>query len=495
MDQNLGNLSKKELLAIAKEKGLKGVSAWTKEQLASKLDQLLKPLRKKSSLEPAADEPARKPEAASAEAPKVKVVPKARPAKAAKGKKALEASKSEAKTAVAVGAGKDDAAKASGAEPEVADVTLEATDELLEETSDAKARTRADKKPGKRSDQKVDEKAKPVFKKTTRRDDLLAVDEDLGELPAGYDEDRAVLLVRDPYWVFAYWDLSRSSLEAADRRGDYRQILRVQELAGFGTDEPASFYDVPVPKAARSWYLRLPGDGRRYRVEIALQHRDGGYSPIARSNAVEVPRGEPSEVVADRFVTLPGGEEQLKDRPSTALPPVAQWDIAIAPLTSEAPLAIEPNFPAAPLGTHRPAFGPRLSGPWSGEMPWALRPEAQAPAGPLPGTVGSQSVGSWSFGASENRFGEARKDFWLIADAELIVYGATEPDAQVTLRGDKIDLRPDGTFSFRFYLPDGDHPIPITALNADGDDQRMITLSVSRVTTGDPRVNMLARSR
>ena len=32
--------------------------------------------------------------------------------------------------------------------------------------------------------------------------------------------------------------------------------------------------------------------------------------------------------------------------------------------------------------------------------------------------------------------------------------GATEPDAAVTIGGRKIQLRKDGTFSFRFALPD-----------------------------------------
>ncbi|MBU6430311.1 MAG: DUF4912 domain-containing protein, partial [Cyanobacteria bacterium REEB65] len=136
-----------------------------------------------------------------------------------------------------------------------------------------------------------------AFKQTTQDPDLLAVDAELGELPAGYDEDRAVLLVRDPYWVYTYWDLAKATLKTAESRGDFRQILRVQEVGGFGQTEPAYFYDVPVPKAVRSWYLRLPGDGRRYQVEVALQHRDGTYTPVARTNAVEAPKSEPSELV------------------------------------------------------------------------------------------------------------------------------------------------------------------------------------------------------
>jgi len=45
-------------------------------------------------------------------------------------------------------------------------------------------------------------------------------------------------------------------------------------------------------------------------------------------------------------------------------------------------------------------------------------------------------------------------------NAELIIYGATEPDAQVTIGGRANQAAPDGSFSFRFSLPDGDYELP-----------------------------------
>ncbi len=62
------------------------------------------------------------------------------------------------------------------------------------------------------------------------------------------------------------------------------------------------------------------------------------------------------------------------------------------------------------------------------------------------------------------------KDFWFNVNAELIIYGATEPDAKVTLGGHEIKLRSDGTFSFRFALPDGKYDLPAVAVSADGTD-------------------------
>ncbi len=547
MDENLSKLSKKELLAVAKEKGLKGVSAWTKEQLVSRLQQLTQPLRRKSArgeadtskaaakngtsrlngkseaavaVPPAEPQPAAPEAAVRAEVPtaspairvdkksgpvprSAKSVDKVVPAAAdTAGPPAKTPDKTSAKTPDKTPDKSHNGTRKGPAKASPAPVAAKVPAPPLTEEAradDSAAETRTVLKAAEAPEAAPAEPDQPAFKKTTKIDELLSVDEGLGELPMGYDEDRAVLMVRDPYWVYAYWDLSHTTVQRARDHGDYRLLLRVQELGGFERTDPSAFYDVAVPKVARSWYLRLPSDGRRYRVEVALQHRDGTYTKVAQTNVVDVPRGEPSDVVADRFVTLPLAEDEIQDRPRTTLPPVAEWEAVITPLTREAPppLLAFPAVPAEPVGARRPTFGPRLSGPWSGEMPMALRPEAQAPGGPSPlgvagpSGVGSQSVGSWSLGASENRPGARKKDFWLIADAELIVYGATEPDARVTLRGERVDLRPDGTFSFRFYLPDGLHPLPIRAINADGDDERRITITVQRDTTGDPRVNVI----
>jgi hypothetical protein len=74
------------------------------------------------------------------------------------------------------------------------------------------------------------------------------------------------------------------------------------------------------------------------------------------------------------------------------------------------------------------------------------------------------------------------KNFWLKADTELIVYGATEPDAKLTVQGQPVTLRPDGSFSLRFYLPDSVQEYPIKAVSADGTMERNITFVVQRQT-------------
>ncbi|HWQ91847.1 MAG TPA: hypothetical protein VN673_09255, partial [Clostridia bacterium] len=82
--------------------------------------------------------------------------------------------------------------------------------------------------------------------------------------------------------------------------------------------------------------------------------------------------------------------------------------------------------------------------------------------------------------------------FWFKVNAELIVYGATEPDAVVTIGGRQIRLRPDGTFSYRFALPDGTYQLPIQAVAVHG-DQRRADLSFYRGTRYEGEVGAQAQ--
>ena len=96
----------------------------------------------------------------------------------------------------------------------------------------------------------------------------------------------------------------------------------------------------------------------------------------------------------------------------------------------------------------------------------------------FPAPLGGQAENvSSPLGAAERQ----PAGFWFNLNAEIVIYGATEPDASVTIGGRPIQLRPDGTFSCRFSLPEGDHAVTVSALSAEG-DLRQAELEFSRRT-------------
>jgi hypothetical protein len=86
-----------------------------------------------------------------------------------------------------------------------------------------------------------------------------------------------------------------------------------------------------------------------------------------------------------------------------------------------------------------------------------------------------------------------RRDFWFSVNAELVIYGATEPNAAVTIGGRRIQLRPDGTFSYRFSLPDGSYELPLAARSPRGDERRA-ELNFYRGTRYGGHVRLLLRN-
>ena len=74
------------------------------------------------------------------------------------------------------------------------------------------------------------------------------------------------------------------------------------------------------------------------------------------------------------------------------------------------------------------------------------------------------------------------KLIWFAVNAELIIYGATEPGAKVVVDGKPIELRSDGTFSFHFAFPDGEYRLPVIAISPAGDDKRQVDLKFERQT-------------
>lgn len=327
-------------------------------------------------------------------------------------------------------------------------------------------------------------KPEPQFKKTWTRHELL-IDDQLPELPETYGEDKLITLVRDPFWIHAYWDLAPATLARAHAEGGQRMVLRVHDVTDliFDGRNAHHWFEIPVAEYVRNWNINVPSDGRNYLVELGWVTGEGRFLSVMRSTIADVPIGRPSPIIADKFVSLPF--KPAPEAPATAeeAEEAVLEPVDVIPTEDLAPPApatpAEPNLPLPDTMYHLSTQG---RGYWSadtpryGDLTWDALESSMGSH-----RMGSHGVSSVAAPPPPPAAGQA-KDFWLVANCELIVYGATEPDATVTLRGQNIELRPDGTFSIRFAFPDGLHPIPIHAVNADGDMERSITITVSRDT-------------
>jgi hypothetical protein len=118
--------------------------------------------------------------------------------------------------------------------------------------------------------------------------------------PESYGVDRVRLLVRDPDWIFAYWDVRAESMKDLARALGERAFalsrltLRVVDPVSGGTS------DILLPPGARWWYIRTDATRRAYRAEIGVTLPSGEFRRLAESNTVVTPRVGPSREPASR---------------------------------------------------------------------------------------------------------------------------------------------------------------------------------------------------
>ncbi|WP_296364569.1 DUF4912 domain-containing protein [Vulcanococcus sp. Clear-D1] len=281
--------------------------------------------------------------------------------------------------------------------------------------------------------------------------------------PAAPVTTHVVFLPRDPQWAYCFWAISDLDRQKARDAGATSLCLRVADVTGLGADQshPHALQEMVVDNHASEWFLPVPVDGRDYRVELGFRLRNGGWYSLAFSAVAQVPALEPSQRVADAFVPF------SLDQP---LQPAASPEV-----TFGGGVAHEQIYQiATAAGTRSRRVG--------SEVLHELDASQQ-------GLLNDSGAGVWASGRSESGSGLVRqRSFWLVADAELIVYGATDPSASLFIGDQQVPLSSDGTFRVHVPFRDGEQLYPIRAIAADGEQERSIRLEFER-RTPEARVN------
>lgn len=260
----------------------------------------------------------------------------------------------------------------------------------------------------------------------------VAIPEEQFVIPTGYGDDRIVAMVKDPWWIFAYWEIQAGTERAARSQllphevAGLQSILRVYDVTGI--DYPAqpahASFDIGLSGLATNWHLHTATPGRSFIVELGLLTAQGRFLLLARSNRVTTPRFGPSDVIDEAWMI---SDEDF-------------WKLV------------------GEIG-----LGPGASGSAS----WSR--------------FAAQSLSSAR--SSGNLFIQSRtpavRGFWCRVDTDLVIHGATEPRATVTVQGQPVAIRKDGTFSLRLALPDGTQSITVECSSPDGRQTRTVTPLIS----------------
>jgi uncharacterized protein len=287
-------------------------------------------------------------------------------------------------------------------------------------------------------------------------------------LPEPEPGSQVSFLPRDPQWASVFWQLSAADRQRAGAAGAQQLCLRVADVTGLpeGVTHPHTLQEVVVDAGASAWYLPVPLCDRDYRVELGYRLAGGGWLSLAFSAVARVPAEAPAQLMA------PGFEPFSID--PLVLPP------AVLPVAASTGGVDHERFYQRAMGA-----SPRRLRVGSEQF----HDQALVMEGSNPDQASASGAGVWASGLSESGAGLARpRSFWLVADAELIVYGATEPSATLTIGERQVPLETDGSFHLHVPFADGEQLYPIRAVAADGEQQRSIRIDVQRQTP-EARVN------
>lgn len=287
------------------------------------------------------------------------------------------------------------------------------------------------------------------------QEDLRKIDSNLPELPQYYGDNKICLLPRDPNWLYTYWFLKEETVQDLLRQGGTKLALKLFD-ADSGNKQVAEFY---CEYYAKNWYIPIPNPGNRYYVELGYITSTGKWLKALTSNVVKSPVASPSSNIDDIFITIPFDQDLKKLFPRRkpikeifANPPSLPKGVSLHDLVFDKGYK---TLPTSPINIGKGEYPPG----WSGFLSSFALPTS--PKG-------------------EKREKEEERPFRFWVDAQLTVYGATEPTAKVFIAGEPIKLREDGSFSIHVHLPATTIEFPLVAIRDDGKEKREITLKFTR---------------
>ena len=271
-------------------------------------------------------------------------------------------------------------------------------------------------------------------------------------------------LPRDPEWAYVFWQISESDREKAQSLGASKLCLRLYDATGVeeGKLNQGTLREINVDSYSTEWYLPIPLADRSYKVELGYKYGFKWMS-LAFSSISHVPGSQPSEQILDKFVPF-----NLE-----------------TPSSSQAFSKIQSSEEQEVNGLHERLYQAATSYPVRTKVGSEEFMEDR-------NSINSNSeltdsgAGQWSSGINESGSGIVKnRSFWLVADAELIVYGATDPSAKLTIGEEEVPLAADGTFRLQVPFRDGSQKYEIKAVDASGDQEKSITMKFDRITPLD----------
>jgi len=135
-----------------------------------------------------------------------------------------------------------------------------------------------------------------------------------GDLPKGYGEDKIIVMSRDPFVAYVYWEMTsvRIEREKAWFGRDAKLCVRLYDITGvqFDGQNAIGFFDQVITDQIGSWYFDFGRPNHSFCADLGLLSLQGKFLTLVRSNYITMPRSGASDVIDNEWMLQ--DEEFLK---------------------------------------------------------------------------------------------------------------------------------------------------------------------------------------
>jgi phosphate transport system substrate-binding protein len=324
------------------------------------------------------------------------------------------------------------------------------------------------------------------------------------------EESSLVLTPRTSQWADVSWEISETKKAELQQQGGSKLVVRLYDATGidlsyqhpqfvqqYECDETANDRFVEIPISDRDYIAEIgyvaDGDCWLFIARSAIAHV---FSPVHPDSTVE--NGLPSETA----INLVDVEEKSSEEESKILltPRTPKWayvswhisqtqnkalqqqggsqlvvrlyDVTGVDLSYQSPQLVQ-QYECEEVARDRFVAIPVSDRDYMVEIGYIA--DSDAYGGKLRWLLIARSP-------NVRVFSRSHEDFWFVADAELIIHGATQPNTSVNIGGHAIKIKPDGTFHLRLPFSDGLMDYLITVA-ADGASTKTIHKKFSQETS------------
>ena len=262
----------------------------------------------------------------------------------------------------------------------------------------------------------------------------LALASQVANLTTAPTKDRLIVIVRDSFWLQAYWEITKASVDRArvaigSQWHLAKPVLRITKVV---SDRHSSvvehqLQDIEIHSGVSNWYFQNPAPGTTLRLSIGYAVGQDRFHLIAKSNQVTPAKNSKNQ-----------RDENWTD------------------ITND----VERYF----------ALSGGLDETVTAELQNVMEEKSQ------------QSVYTPAFERLGTALNIGDEQFHFQVDAHLVVHGSAAEGATVSVGGQPVKVKNDGTFAIRMKMPERRQVLPVVAANRNGTQRRTTVLAIERNT-------------